>query len=237
MIALVFNIIINSVYSIRIPFTWQSAITYPVMPSSAIIGLLANAYQRYSNNKPPLKCLESIEREIIWAGSRLLRPAVTRSCTTSAIVKWEIPWGQKSTNVLIREFGYTEQMQILAITRNFAQTDFLIDALRASPLTCGDSESPVTIVDVRTFEVQESTQMTCETFFPVTFDENVNLLSGSGVSYWMHERCLKTDKNFPMKCYLVPIRMVSGLICPATLVVEVRNRRVLEIKNLGCVVV
>ncbi|MGQ9510246.1 MAG: CRISPR-associated protein Cas5, partial [Thermodesulfobacteriota bacterium] len=51
--ALVFDIRVNSLYSIRIPFTWQSALTYPVLPPSAVIGMLANALQRYKNDKHP----------------------------------------------------------------------------------------------------------------------------------------------------------------------------------------
>ena len=48
--AIVFTLRLNSLYSIRIPFTWQSALTYPLLPPSAIIGLIANALQRYKND-------------------------------------------------------------------------------------------------------------------------------------------------------------------------------------------
>ncbi|MFN3740593.1 MAG: CRISPR-associated protein Cas5, partial [Thermodesulfovibrionales bacterium] len=110
-----FNIRVNSLYSIRIPFTWQSALTYPVLPPSAVIGMLANALQRYKNDKHPLEYLDMIENEILWAGSRLFTPCVIKSYTTSAIVKWEDTLGGKFTNAMGRQYAYSKNLQIAAI--------------------------------------------------------------------------------------------------------------------------
>jgi len=116
--ALVFDIRVNSLYSIRIPFTWQSALTYPVLPPSAVIGMLANALQRQKNNKHPLEYLDLIENDLLWAGSRLLTPCVIKSYITSAIVKWEDTLGGKFTNALGRQYAYSKKLQIAAIFKN-----------------------------------------------------------------------------------------------------------------------
>jgi CRISPR-associated Cas5-like protein len=145
--ALVFHIRLNSLYSIRIPFTWQSALTYPVPPPSAVIGMLANALQRYKNDRHPLQYLEKIENELIWAGSKLLSPCIIKSYTTSAIVKWDdtMPW--KFTNAIGRQFAYAQQIQIATIFKDESIVNEIVKALKISPLTCGDSESPITIED------------------------------------------------------------------------------------------
>lgn len=139
--ALVFDIRLNSLYSIRIPFTWQSALTYPVLPPSAVIGMLANALQRYKNNNHPLKYLEDIENNLVWAGSRLLSPCVIKSYTTSAITKWEDLLGGKFTNALGRQFAYAKKLQVAAIFNNDMLINDVAEAVKSTPLTCGDSES------------------------------------------------------------------------------------------------
>ena len=108
--ALVFVIRLNSLYSIRVPFTWQSALTYPILPPSSVIGMLANALQRCRNDKHPLEYLDFIENEVLWAGSRLLTPCIIKSYITSAIVKWEDNLGGKFTNALGRQFAYSKKL-------------------------------------------------------------------------------------------------------------------------------
>ncbi len=113
--------------------------------TSAIIGMLANALQRYKNDKHPLEYLALIENEIIWAGSRLITPCVIKSYITSAIVKWDdiSPW--KFTNALGRQFAYSKKLQIAAIFKNEVDINDIVEALKTSPLTCGDSESPISL--------------------------------------------------------------------------------------------
>jgi len=237
---LVFEIRLNSLYSIRIPFTWQSALTYPILPPSSIIGLVANALQRYKNDKPPKKYLEEVEDNVIWAGSRILTPCVIKSYITSAITKWEDYIGGKFTNALGRQFAYSRNLEVAVIFRNNNSIiNKISDALISTPITCGDSESPVT---VETFseikEVEEiSVQDTIETEFPVPFTKDIEIVEGSGQIYLIHERCLKRDSGYPLRSYIVPVKEGRGILEPSILKVKGKGLKVHKIKGFSTCII
>lgn len=230
--ALKFRLGLNSLYSIRIPFTWQSALTYPVLPPSAVIGLCANALQRFKNDKPPIQYLENIEEQILWAGSRLLAPCVIKSYTTSAIVKWEDMIGGKFTNALGREFAYTRRIECLLILKDTGLVEELKNSILASPLTCGDSESPAyidgepEIVDVT--EIQEEE---IETYFPAPFTSEVEIKEGKGRIYLMHERCYKSGDSFPLKSFIIPVEERERILYPVSIKISGRNLKVFKIQG------
>ncbi|NWF53096.1 MAG: CRISPR-associated protein Cas5 [Nitrospirae bacterium] len=236
--ALVFDIRVNSLYSIRIPFTWQSSLTYPVLPPSAVIGMLANALQRYKNNKHPLEYLDLIENDLLWAGSRLLTPCVIKSYTTSAIVKWEYKLGGKFTNALGRQYAYSKKLQIAAIFKNDTLLNDIAEALKASPLTCGDSESPISLdSEVSIKDVAEDIKdESIQTKYPVPFTKDTKIEDGNGQVYLMHERCKKSGNNFPLVSYMVPMREESKIIYPSTITIRVSNEKVFRIEETGDVV-
>jgi len=233
--ALVFDIRVNSLYSIRIPFTWQSALTYPVLPPSAVIGMLANALQRQKNNKHPLEYLDLIENDLLWAGSRLLTPCVIKSYITSAIVKWEDTLGGKFTNALGRQYAYSKKLQIAAIFKNDMLLNDIAEGLKTSPLTCGDSESPVSLdSEVMIRDVTEDIkEETVQTEFPVPFTKETNIVDGNGVVYLMHERCKKSSNNFPLVSYMVPVREEQRISRPSVLTIRVSKEKVFEIKGIS----
>jgi CRISPR-associated Cas5-like protein len=233
--ALVFDIRVNSLYSIRIPFTWQSALTYPVLPSSAVIGMLANALQRQKNNKHPLEYLDLIENDLLWAGSRLLTPCVIKSYTTSAITIFGGPLGKKFTNALGRQYAYSKKLQIAAIFKNDMLLNDIAEALKTSPLTCGDSESPVSLdSEVMIRDVTEDIkEETVQTEFPVPFTKETNIVDGNGVVYLMHERCKKSSNNFPLVSYMVPVREEQRILRPSALTIRVSKEKVFEIKGIS----
>jgi len=240
--ALVFDIRVNSLYSIRIPFTWQSALTYPVLPPSAIIGLLANAIQRYRNDKHPLDYLNDIEDQILWAGSRLLRPCVIKSYTTSVIVKWEDTLGGKFTNALGRQFAYSQKLQIAAIFKSDMLTNdiplsVIVEALKNTPLTCGDSESLFSLdEDVMIKNVTDDIKDgIIQTEYPIPFTKYTDIKDGNGQVYLMHERCKKADNNFPLVSYMVPVREEQKILSPSYFKVVVSNEKVYKIDEIGYV--
>jgi len=233
--ALVFDIRVNSLYSIRIPFTWQSALTYPVLPPSAVIGMFANALQRQKNNKHPLEYLDLIENDLLWAGSRLLTPCVIKSYITSAIVKWEDTLGGKFTNALGRQYAYSKKLQIAAIFKNDLLLNDIAEALKTSPLTCGDSESPVSLdSEVMIRDVTEDIkEETVQTEFPIPFTKETTIVDGNGVVYLMHERCKKSSNNFPIVSYMVPVREEQRILRPSALTIRVSKEKVFEIKGIS----
>jgi CRISPR-associated Cas5-like protein len=236
--SLIFDIRVNSLYSIKIPFTWQSALTYPILPPSAIIGMLANALQRYKNDRHPLRYLDLIENDLIWTGSRLLSPCVIKSYITSAIVKWEDTFGGKFTNALGRQYAYSRKLQIAAIFRHETILNDIADALRTTPITCGDSESPVSLdSDVKISDVIEGIkEETIQTEFPVPFNSETSIVDGNGVVYLMHERCKKSNNNFPLVSYMVPIREEKRILRPSTLTIRIFKEKVFKINSTGYIV-
>ncbi|MCM8825191.1 MAG: CRISPR-associated protein Cas5 [Candidatus Omnitrophica bacterium] len=233
---LVFDIRLNSLYSIRIPFTWQSALTYPFLPPSAVIGLIANALQRYKNNKPPSSCLEQVENDVLWAGSRLLRPCVIKSYNTSAIIKWEDVVGGKFTNVLCRQFAFTIKIQIATVFKENSNISEISQALQTTPLTAGDSESCISveseplILDTTKREIQANEEV--ETFFPLPFDTELYQIKGEGGKIFLvHPRCRKLasknksrkNKAFKLHMYLFPLKEKQGIISPCSVVLKIKK--------------
>lgn len=232
MVALTFNIRINSLYSIRIPFTWQSALTYPVLPPSAVIGLCANALQRYKNNKYPLEYLNEIENCAVWAGSRLTSPCVVKSYITSSITKWGDVFPGKLTNALTRQFAYARSMQCVLVLSNQDIANELANALKSTPLTCGDSESPIILEDFpKVIPVEENSFTEVSTSFPVPYSKGLTLLKGKGFVYLMHERCRSDEGNLPLKNYIVPLTEEKKILKPTEIIVAAKSLKVLQIKG------
>ena len=217
-----------------IEFDYSSSI----LPPSSVIGMLANALQRYKNNKHPIEYLKELEEQIVWAGSRLLGPCVIKSYITSAITKWEDHLGGKFTNALGRQFACTKLMQCVVVFRDEIP-DGLTEALMTVPLTCGDSESAVSIDGKpqikNAIEKALPEETIIETLFPVPFETEG--LEGTGRVYLMHERCLKKDKNFPLISYICPVKEDRGVLMPSKLKVRcLQGSTIVEIEDLEAVV-
>jgi len=178
---------------------------------------------------------------VLWAGSRLLSPCIIKSYITSAIVKWEETLGGKFTNALGRQFAYARHLEALVLFKEEVEESFINEigeALRFSPLTCGDSESPCVVEKIELKEAfEEEIPKEVETLFPVPFSQDLELKSGKGEVYLIHERCLKEGENFPLVSYLVPIERKSGILYPTSLKVFVDKNKVYQIKGLGHIVV
>jgi len=240
--AIAFTFILNSLYSIRIPYTWQSALTYPLPPPSTIIGMLANVLQRYRNSQSPLYYLDRVEENIVWAGARLLSPAVLKSYITSAITKWNVELGGKSTNALGRQYVFAKNIEVVVVIKEDRFVQELADALRSAPITCGDSESVATIREIKSFlktdELEPKSVIELKTQFPIPFDlEKMKIIEGFGRIYLIHERCKKKGKEFPLRSYLFPLREENGILYPAKFTVKIKgSASMLKIKSVGIVI-
>ncbi|MCS7257908.1 MAG: type I-A CRISPR-associated protein Cas5a [candidate division WOR-3 bacterium] len=236
--AVVFDIRVNSLFSIRVPYTWQSALSYVLPPPSSIIGLVANAVQRYNNDKHPLEYLKQVENLVEWAGAKLLTPAVTKSYTTSAITKWLYAIGEKATNVLGRQYVYTKNIRIAIVVNDASFAEGLKDILKVTPLTCGDSESLVSVEDVLVFNAEKLEYKKDEevvTEYPAILDFNkIELINGGGLIYPMHKRCLKAEptktkkgskgeSSYPLYNYILPVSSKECIFYPSSLTFKVKD--------------
>jgi len=237
--AIVFDIRLNSLYSIRVPFTWQSALTYPILPPSGVIGMIANALQRFKNDNHPIQYLIQVEDNVVWAGSRLLTPCVIKSYTTSAIVKWEDKLGGKFTNALGRQFSYSKNLQVLVIFKDNLLVAEISEAIKSTPLTCGDSESPISIeteVEITDAKVGDKTNG-IRTDFPIPFSKKINI-EGTGRLYLAHERCMKREDSLPLKSYLFPIKENKGILEPSCFIINSLDDdfKVIDVDDVGQIV-
>ncbi|MEO0022318.1 MAG: CRISPR-associated protein Cas5 [candidate division WOR-3 bacterium] len=237
--ALIASLRLNSLYSITMPFTWQSALTYPILPPSAVIGLLANALQRYRDDNHPLEYLDRLESDIIWAGSRLLSPCVIRSYTMSAITKWQDLIGGKFTNALGRQFAFTRRLQIAAVFQEGRYLEDLVRALQTTPLTCGDSESPATVEAApRIADVTEFSAQLVTTRFAAPYSSQTRIEAGNGEVLLMHPRCKKTGRDFNLVSFIVPLRQERQIIYPDELTIRLTSEKALmiEAEDTGAVI-
>lgn len=219
MFALICRVRFNSLYSIRIPFTWQSALTYPILPPSAIYGFLAHALLCSEDMKYPEEYLEEVEEKGIWVGSRLLTPCVVESYVVLNVIKWKSGFPRKFTNAMSRQFAYTRFMEVVAIFEDREIVDRLREALRKAPLYCGDSESLITVEDVRVRKVERTGKRVIKTAYPFIWRENFELLSGRGKIYMMHDRCLKRGELL-LKPFIVPVEERGNFYIPTE--IEIR---------------
>lgn len=234
--AIVFDVRINSLYSIRIPYTWQSALAYPLPPPSSIIGMVANALQRGNGGRHPLAWLDDVEANTVWAGAKLLSPCVIKGYTTSAITKWEVSFGGKATNALGRQFAYAKNLRMVLIVKDSSFAKSVVTALNVAPLTCGDSESPISLEGAVAIEngVKKPHLSEVRTEFPIRFGKKTVIRDGSGSIYLIHERCRKRGISFPLQTYLVPLREEEGILYPSDVLVDrPEASEVLEIEDLG----
>jgi len=231
---------LDSLYSIRIPYTWQSSLAYSLPPPSTIIGMLANALQRHKNDKPPLHLVDEVEKNVIWAGARLLSPAVVKSYTTSAITNWDVKLGGKPTNALGRQYVFAKNIEVVVTLKedNFIQE--LVCALQNAPITCGDSESIVTVENIKSFLKTDKINFReeVETRFPIPFNpQKIEIIRGVGQLYLVHERCKKREKEFPLVSYLFPLKEKNGVLYPTKFTLRIKQPvPMLEIESKGIVI-
>lgn len=233
--AVIARLTLNSLYSIRVPFTWQSSQTYPVPPPSAVIGLFANALQRYKNDRNPRDYLNLIEDKLVWAGARLITPSIVKSYMTSSIVKWDSVFPFKATNALGRQFAFTKTVEVTLVLEDSRVASELHDAVRTTPLFFGDSESAVTVEDVCVVDAGYSKVKTIETVYPVPFRDTIVIRSGTGKLIPMHERCQERNNGRPLETYIIPVIEKKDVFIPSSLVVEVNGDLVIDINGLYAV--
>jgi CRISPR-associated Cas5-like protein len=202
-----------SLYSMRLPYTHQSALTYPLPPPSTILGMLAAALQR-AEDRPPLECLEEIEDgvETCAALADEGTPIVARSCVVSLITKIQSAGEGKVTDALPRQFAHTHEVTILAFSGDRELLDRTCQAVQRAPITLGGSESLAAVSDLETGEATEEhldagDQVTTRAYVPRDLLA-LDSLQANHSLFWVHERCLGAEK---LTAYLYPVMLAGHL--------------------------
>jgi CRISPR-associated Cas5-like protein len=198
-----------SLYSMRLPYTHQSALTYPLPPPSTILGMLAAALQR-AEDRPPLECLEEVEAGVESCAA--LVDEDTRIVARSCVVKLITDIKKGTTDALPRQFAHTHEIAIVAFAQSLDLLDRIAEALQRAPVTLGGSESLAAVSDV---EIGEATVEQLEPGECISTRAYIprDLLDPDSIGehhslFWVHERCLGAEE---LTAYLFPVTLAGSL--------------------------
>lgn len=211
---------ISSMYSIRVPYSYQCARTYPLPAPSTIKGLCANALWRKENKESPVKLLENIHRNSLGATSRAEKAIAVSSCTVS-IVDLSKKDGKK-TNALLRQFAFTPYIDCMIAfesdSEDFAER--IKEALKSAPIYLGDSESLVSVLpesvntDVQIRSVNKDDKVEVNTLVKFDFIKN-NSINEKGVVLYMQDDPCSPDAVLDR--YIAPLKQQGDSYSPIEL--------------------
>ncbi len=137
MIGIEFSLKVSSAYSIRVPYSYQCARTYPLPAPSTIEGLCANALWRTEGGNP-VDFLKRVHEGAVGATSRSEYPVVVSTCTVRVI----------PMNALLRQFAFTPHIDCMIVFKDSEEDlcERITRALRIAAVYLGDSESLVTVL-------------------------------------------------------------------------------------------
>jgi len=209
--ATLFDVIPSSFFSIRQPHSFQSAIVYPLPPPSTLKGLLANAIYQ-SSKKEPLKALEEVESKISLCTALSRHPLALSSATVRLRVFDKGKWGK---DALPRQFAFTPRISCAVISKDRDYTNVLSNALNSSVLYLGDSESLITVsevkvVDVESENIKQGTEVEINTYAPAELFDNIY---GEATIYWVFENA---SEHKTQRQYVFPLKNRGNAFYPST---------------------
>lgn len=186
MIAVEFRLKLSSAYSIRVPYSYQCARTYPLPAPSTIKGLCANALWRV-NGDNPVKIIKEIHAASLGATSRSEYSIAVSSCTVRVI----------PMNALLRQFAFTPYIDCMIVFRDDAKDlmNKIKEALQCAPVYLGDSESLVCVIsgginsDVQIDDVNEGDTVSINSLFRFDFMKNKSANEKGVVLYMQDDPC------------------------------------------------
>lgn len=216
MLAIEFRLKISSMYSIRVPYSYQCARTYPLPAPSTIKGLCANALWR-KEDENPVKLMAAVHKASLGATSRAERPIVVSSNTVS-IVDLSKKEGKK-TDALLRQFAFTPYIDCLVVFRdgNEGLGNNVAEALKVSPVYLGDSESlvcvePESISSVEAAEdVIEGKEVTVNSLLKFDFIKDKQINEKGVVLYMQDDPCAD---DAVLERYVAPLKQEGDTYRP-----------------------
>ncbi len=208
MIAVEFRLKLSSAYSIRVPYSYQCARTYPLPTPSTIKGLCANALWRNEEGNP-IELLKAIHGASLGATARAEKEIAVTTCTVRVI----------PMNALLRQFAFTPYVDCMIVFSdgNEALGKKISDALKTSPVYLGDSESLVCVLPesviraTNIVEFKEGDDITVNSLVKFDFlkDRKVN---AKGTVLYMQEDPCADDAT--LERYLAPLKQEGDSYVP-----------------------
>jgi len=228
--ALECDFLISSLFSMRMPYTMQSALSYPLPPPSTLLGILANAIYRLKKI-PPLDAVQAVHDKIAWQAAFPGGPIVAKSYTVKVANLIHASQGKgkpKSVAVrsdaLSRQFCFSITLSCLYLSHDAQFLRLARDALLACPTTMGDSESACTIESADLYQPEidhlgKGAQVSSIAYLP---KDLISPNGTGGTIYWVRRPALlKPKKGKPpqpdqqLVPYLFPLLEERRIIKPA----------------------
>jgi len=211
---LVLNFVPAAYISARIPYSWQSALSYPIPPPSAFLGMAAGAVMRAERISEE-EALTSINSGRLSVHARLISPCRVKSHLLILVTKFRVPKGRRPTDALGRQFVFAQEYETVFLSPEEKILQRLFTAFRFAPVYFGDSESLVTVVRQNRIKFKcESDQTIVKTpyYTPLRAFNNI---STQGTVYYVHETLQKKVMNklekksrqsqYPLFEYIFPV--------------------------------
>jgi CRISPR-associated Cas5-like protein len=234
--ALVCHLLPGSLYSIKIPFTYQSGLVYPLPPPSTLKGLLANALQRWESIGP-LEALAEVEREVRCTAAFPLSPIMMKEHIVSSVNKFEASADRKPTDAISRQFAFTHRLGVAVIGEAEPFLERLASALARSAVYAGDTESLATVTGIAIEElavhdgtIDEAIQT--QLYVPVRWIEGY---TADYEVYWVHTECWRPQALHP---YLFPLTRRGDILLPTAINGQlVQVAEIAEAATFGSVII
>jgi CRISPR-associated Cas5-like protein len=245
MLAIEFRLKVSSMYSIRVPYSYQCARTYPLPAPSTLKGLCANALWRKEGGNPA-NLMRAIHENSLGATSRAEQSIAVSSCTVRVI----------PMNALLRQFAFTPYIYCLVVFRdgNEGLGNRVAEALKVSPVYLGDSESLVCVEPgsissaEASEEVAEGKEVTVNSLLKFDFIRDKQISEKGVVLYMQDDPCAddavleryvaplkqEGDTYMPLECFsfvsakkglIVRGKKVQGIFCEEKLVEAIQKPR------------
>lgn len=208
MIAVEFRLKVSSMYSIRVPYSYQCARTYPLPAPSTIKGLCANALWRKEGGDPVV-LMKAINEASLGATSRAEQPIAVSSCTVRVV----------PMNALLRQFAFTPYIDCMIAFKDGSEEfgSKIAEALKVSPVYLGDSESLVSVIpetvrhisDIE--EIGEGKEITVNSLLKFDFIKDKRVDNNGVVLYMQNDPCAD---DAVLERYIAPMTQEGDTYIP-----------------------
>lgn len=198
MIAVEFRLKISSAYSIRVPYSYQCARTYPLPAPSTIKGLCANALWRAEGGNP-VDIMKKIHDTSLGATSRSEYAIAVSSCTVRVI----------PMNALLRQFAFTPYIDCMIVLKDDTLGEKIRAALKAASVYLGDSESLVCVMpdsvnsQVQIKKANEGDQVEINSVCKFAFIKDNSINEKGVVLYMQNDPC---SPDAVLDRYIAPLK-------------------------------